>query len=564
MQAIIDDAAIVSSKSGGANDDGRYNAFRSALEYAEQHPIRSYFVLKAIALNNLFGVDIMEEAVEICKLRLFLKLVSELEDVSHVEPLPDLDFNIRCGNSLVGFVSHSELEAAATLRLDFEEMGKQIDSAAVEAAAAFKKFRNVQVDITVSPLVVTESKQALSVKLKDVAYKANAWLAEAHGVGGKGGGAVDRWVARVKPFHWYTEFFSVLDAGGFDVVLGNPPFLEASQVDYPLGGFRASASRTVHGCFVERFTQLRRPGGSIGVVMPMSVVSTQRMTTVQNEIERGSMSLYANFAWRPATLFSNVNRAITLIVARHGVTNSRTFTTSYMRWLSTGRETLLQTMHYFETETRRPSFWVPKLRSKVEVEILEAMFRNGTELERHLGGRINPIYYKSTGGLYWKVFTDFPPRFRINGKKAVSSRQKVLYCREFSEKPAIVAALASNVFWWWYTITSNLRDLNPSDINGFRVPQRALKDERLQRLGEELMKDLADNSVTMTRRQRTTGETEVQSFRIKASKPLLDQVDQLLVDAYGLSVQHAEFISSYDVAWRMGTLSGDEEDNDEE
>ena len=43
------------------------------------HPNREYFVLKSIVLNNLYGVDIMEEAVEICKLRLFLKLVAQLE-----------------------------------------------------------------------------------------------------------------------------------------------------------------------------------------------------------------------------------------------------------------------------------------------------------------------------------------------------------------------------------------------------------------------------------------------------------------------------------------------------
>ena len=43
------------------------------------HPNRRYFIFKSIILNNLFGVDIMEEAVEICKLRLFLKLAAQVE-----------------------------------------------------------------------------------------------------------------------------------------------------------------------------------------------------------------------------------------------------------------------------------------------------------------------------------------------------------------------------------------------------------------------------------------------------------------------------------------------------
>ena len=54
----------------------------------------------------------MEEAVEICKLRLFLKLVAQLETYDQIEPLPDIDFNVRAGNTLVGFVSLDEVKQA--------------------------------------------------------------------------------------------------------------------------------------------------------------------------------------------------------------------------------------------------------------------------------------------------------------------------------------------------------------------------------------------------------------------------------------------------------------------
>lgn len=61
-----------------------------------------YFIYKSIILRNLYGVDIMEEAVEIAKLRLFLKMVAVVEvnprlDNLGLDPLPDIDFNIRCG-----------------------------------------------------------------------------------------------------------------------------------------------------------------------------------------------------------------------------------------------------------------------------------------------------------------------------------------------------------------------------------------------------------------------------------------------------------------------------------
>ena len=79
--------------------------FRRILEQVEKHPSERYFILKSIVLNNLYGVDIMGEAVEICKLRLFLKLVAQLESYDQIEPLPDIDFNVRAGNTLVGFTS---------------------------------------------------------------------------------------------------------------------------------------------------------------------------------------------------------------------------------------------------------------------------------------------------------------------------------------------------------------------------------------------------------------------------------------------------------------------------
>lgn len=89
---------------------GQYSDFRKVIGQIEKHPNVTYFIIKSIIINNLFGVDIMEEAVEICKLRLFLKLVAQVETVDQIEPLPDIDFNIRAGNTLVGFASLDQVK----------------------------------------------------------------------------------------------------------------------------------------------------------------------------------------------------------------------------------------------------------------------------------------------------------------------------------------------------------------------------------------------------------------------------------------------------------------------
>ena len=102
-------------RSGEKHRPEKFSDFRNVLERVAAHPSRRYFIFKCIILNNLFGVDIMEEAVEICKLRLFLKLAAQVEpDASKenlgIEPLPDIDFNIRAGNTLVGYATADEVK----------------------------------------------------------------------------------------------------------------------------------------------------------------------------------------------------------------------------------------------------------------------------------------------------------------------------------------------------------------------------------------------------------------------------------------------------------------------
>ena len=84
---------------------------REELERIEEgHGGVSLFAKRSIILHNLYGVDIEDGAVEICKLRLWLSMVADIEDEpSEVEPLPNIDFNIRQGNSLIGFTELQEV-----------------------------------------------------------------------------------------------------------------------------------------------------------------------------------------------------------------------------------------------------------------------------------------------------------------------------------------------------------------------------------------------------------------------------------------------------------------------
>ena len=116
--------------------------FRTVLEQVAGHASERYFILKSIIIANLYGVDIMEEAVEICKLRLFLKLVAQLHHYDQIEPLPDIDFNVRAGNTLVGFTSLGEVQRTLSADMLRQLSLPRIQQRAENADRAFRQFRS--------------------------------------------------------------------------------------------------------------------------------------------------------------------------------------------------------------------------------------------------------------------------------------------------------------------------------------------------------------------------------------------------------------------------------------
>ena len=155
----------------------RFRDFRKVLEDIDQHPNRRYFILKSIIINNLYGVDIMEEAIEICKLRLFLKMVAQIEDVRQIEPLPDIDFNIQAGNTLVGYTTYDEVETAVTEnRIDFDNTMQRIEEKAEDVEHLFEQFREQQTELGGD--VTPADKQVLRDKLKVLEDELNQFLTD--------------------------------------------------------------------------------------------------------------------------------------------------------------------------------------------------------------------------------------------------------------------------------------------------------------------------------------------------------------------------------------------------
>ena len=559
MERFVEDLAATPGK----HHPEQYSDFRKVLAEIARHPNERYFILKSIIVNNLYGVDIMEEAVEICKLRLFLKLVAQVETVSQIEPLPDIDFNIRSGNTLVGYATLDQVRKSQEGKLGFtDDLIKRIEEDAEMVEKAFRQFRAQQT--THGGKVTVKDKQELRTRLAKLDAELDRYLAGEYGISRdnyRSQAAYDeaftKWKTSHEPFHWFVEFYGIMKAGGFDIIIGNPPYLEARQVNYSPRSFRTCDSAAIHAMCVERSISILQPAGATSMIVPLALVSTQRMTVVQKLLEHDASTWYANFAWRPGKLFDTVNRALTIFVACRG-SEAHSYSTNYQKWNSDTRSDLVPTIRYCSIPRDRDSFWAPKLGCDVEQLILSKLLNVKKRMSDYVGRSANHIYYRTTGGLYWKVFTDFAPEFKCNGKRGHSSRETTISVTQARHVRPTIALLSSNLFWWWYTITSNLRDLNPSDIQGFPVPDTVLDDKQIGALGAKYLRDLQANSTMLVRQQKQTGKTETQCFKIQLSKPIIDEIDHVLAKHYGFTDEELDFLINYDVKYRVGDDGDDE------
>ncbi len=166
---------------------GKFEDFTKLLDRVAEHPNARSFIFKSIILNNLYGVDIMEEAVEICKLRLFLKLAAQVEpDLAGpnlgIEALPDIDFNIRAGNTLVGYASLDELKKSMEGDWVSLQSLETIEENAEIADWAFQKFHEMQTEQGMEAKDFSDAKLELRKRLKVLEDELNRYLAQEYGI----------------------------------------------------------------------------------------------------------------------------------------------------------------------------------------------------------------------------------------------------------------------------------------------------------------------------------------------------------------------------------------------
>ena len=519
----------------------------------------------------------MEEAVEICKLRLFLKLVAQLESYDQIEPLPDIDFNIRAGNTLVGFTSLDAVRRAMTItdmqdrpmpevrhavrghqaRAMFAEDQatlNRIQEEAEVASRAFDQFRRQQTSL--GGEVTLGDKATLRSRLDSLRDELDRYLAAEYGVIAKDLEAYELWRASHQPFHWFVEFYGIMSKGGFDVIIGNPPYVEYRTIKdlYSVRGLSTEKCGNLYAMMMERSITMVR-NGRFGMIVPVSGACTDGFAPLRSFLAASGDMIVSHFNDRPSRLFDGIEHCrLSIFLLNVGPSMGRVFSTTYNKWQAAERDTLFQNLVFIESTRAEPAGILPKFGYSLEPSILQkfhsvpSTVKASTKRSAH-----ESIFYTRKLSGFVQILDFVPAIYDASGELRKPSELKEIRFDDHKNRDGVLAFLNSTLFYWLITLFSDCRNLNKREIEMTRLNLDDKEGiQRLANIAQKLMGDIRINSEMLTVNYRKMGSLKIQSTYPRLSKAIIDRIDKILAEHYGFTEEELDFIINYDIKYRMG------------
>jgi hypothetical protein len=526
-----------------------HKKFTEVLARVAAHPNRRYFVLKSIILNNLYAVDIMEEAVEICKLRLFLKLAAQVEpdftkDNLGIEPLPDIDFNIRAGNTLVGYANADEVRRCMTqlgggqLKLmDEEELSSfaRFNTRCADVEDAFSKFRQLQTEGDGS--VPHADKLELQKRLKALEDELNRHLAGEYGVKVSDKAAYAKWLKSHQPFHWFIQFYGILQNGGFDVIIGNPPYVSAAKARkaYTVKNLATADCSDIYAWVLERSANLLREHGRSGMIVPLSLGFSSDFDSCRRLLHQAyGDNWFSSFGRIPAALFAaDVRVRNTIHIGSKSKSSKHSFTTRLHRWFEAARPALFQTLEYAPFQPALWKYRIPKLNTARLAKAFErALGSSGHTLAASTSSRAtrHVLYFKKSAYNWLNFCRSMPPCYEGQRRVEHTKFGEIYFADATTTQLALMLANGKLMLVFWFAIGDdfdvtrwNFADF-PADLSKLPEKQR----DALLSIAPKLEKAM-ENAVQF----KVNAGRRVGNYNLAKCRDVTDESDRIFAEFLG-------------------------------
>ena len=225
---------------------------------------------KEIIENNIYGVDIERGAIDIARLRFWLSIVVDSETA---EPLPNFDYKFMQGNSLIESYGGFDLSRIAGKTVGRPSTSTQY----VIGLDSDLSQKNLQ-RLLREYFSVTDHQKKATMR--------HAINAEVKTLIRESVGGTPTFLAKLEQldpsanqdfFLWHTWFKDIFDKGGFDVVIGNPPYFQVKKgmVDknkYPYSEGKDKGKQNVYKLFVEHSYNILSTNGICTLITQSSLM----------------------------------------------------------------------------------------------------------------------------------------------------------------------------------------------------------------------------------------------------------------------------------------------------
>lgn len=410
---------------------------------------------------------------------------------------------------------------------------------------------------------VAKAKTELQKQLTSLSSELDKNLAVEYEINARKATDYNEWLGSHMPFHWLVEFYGIMNQGGFDVIIGNPPYVELKNVkDYEIRKFKTKECGDLYALVMERSKNLLCNVGRIGMIIPISIGSTDGFENLRGLFTNLNTRWCLNFAERPSKLFTGVEKRLSIWIIGPKTADESLWLSNYRRWFSEERDNLFSTSFYVGKNDTMDlvNTSIPKVAKSIEIQILKKLSRQ-ERLNIFFEDESKNIIYYTRKVRYFVQFFDFIPEILDHRKKRVEpSELKMLYLANPKHRDVALAVLNSNLFYWFYSVYSDVRNVNRREIKDMPCTLTAIGDQaskELSILSKKLMKDFKDNSKDLTINYGEHGMMTIQTFQPRLSKVIIDEIDRILSKHYDLTDEELDFIINFDFKYRMGEVYGE-------